>query len=139
MSGADWARVKGLVSGALSEPEEARAAYLAAHSGSDVELLQEAESLLAATHEAAVLFEEPSVRVGGSRVALDPIGNVVTGILADEATGQVQAFIGRRIGPYRIVREIGRGGMGSVFLAERADDEFRQRVALKIASAPTSP
>ncbi|MCV4784391.1 protein kinase, partial [Escherichia coli] len=35
-------------------------------------------------------------------------------------------------GPYRIVREIGRGGMGTVFLAERTDGEFNQRVALKI-------
>ena len=36
------------------------------------------------------------------------------------------------IGPFRIVREIGRGGMGTVFLAERADGEFEQRVALKL-------
>lgn len=37
-----------------------------------------------------------------------------------------------RIGPYRIVREIGRGGMGIVYLAERDDGQFRQRVAIKI-------
>ena len=37
-----------------------------------------------------------------------------------------------RIGAYRIVREIGRGGMGVVYLAERADGEFRQRVAIKL-------
>src|SRR5690606_2456991 len=34
--------------------------------------------------------------------------------------------------PYRIVREIGRGGMGAVYLAERADGEFDQRVAVKL-------
>lgn len=39
---------------------------------------------------------------------------------------------GRRIGAYRIEREIGRGGMGAVYLAERADDQFRQQVALKL-------
>src|SRR5215472_3925261 len=39
---------------------------------------------------------------------------------------------GERIGPYRIVREVGRGGMGAVFLAERADSQFEQRVALKL-------
>ncbi len=39
---------------------------------------------------------------------------------------------GKRIGPYRIVREVGRGGMGVVFLAERADGQFDQRVALKL-------
>jgi serine/threonine protein kinase/tetratricopeptide (TPR) repeat protein len=42
------------------------------------------------------------------------------------------AFTGKLIGAYRIVREIGRGGMGAVYLAERADEEFRQRVALKV-------
>lgn len=39
---------------------------------------------------------------------------------------------GERIGPYRVVREIGRGGMGSVFLAARADDAFQKLVAIKI-------
>ncbi|HVF34786.1 MAG TPA: serine/threonine-protein kinase [Candidatus Saccharimonadia bacterium] len=36
------------------------------------------------------------------------------------------------VGPYRLLREIGRGGMGSVWLAERADGQFDQRVALKL-------
>ena len=39
-----------------------------------------------------------------------------------------------RFGPYRILREIGQGGMGTVLLAERADDEFEQRVAIKIVN-----
>ena len=38
---------------------------------------------------------------------------------------------GRLCGPYRIERLIGSGGMGSVYLAERADGEIRQRVAIK--------
>jgi eukaryotic-like serine/threonine-protein kinase len=42
------------------------------------------------------------------------------------------SFIGQRCGPYQIVREIGRGGMGAVYLAGRVDDEFKQRVALKV-------
>jgi serine/threonine protein kinase/tetratricopeptide (TPR) repeat protein len=41
-------------------------------------------------------------------------------------------LIGRRIGAYRIVREIDRGGMGTVFLAVRADDAFQKRVAIKL-------
>jgi eukaryotic-like serine/threonine-protein kinase len=39
---------------------------------------------------------------------------------------------GRLVGPYRIVRELARGGMGAVYLAERADGQFQQRVALKL-------
>src|SRR5215475_531896 len=35
-------------------------------------------------------------------------------------------------GPYRALREIGRGGMGTVYLAERADDQYRKEVALKV-------
>jgi non-specific serine/threonine protein kinase/serine/threonine-protein kinase len=39
---------------------------------------------------------------------------------------------GTRIGPYRILREIGHGGMGAVYLAERDDEHFRQQVAIKL-------
>jgi eukaryotic-like serine/threonine-protein kinase len=39
---------------------------------------------------------------------------------------------GVRIGPYRLVKELGRGGMGTVYLAVRSDDSFQKRVALKV-------
>jgi serine/threonine-protein kinase len=42
--------------------------------------------------------------------------------------------IGRRIGPYELVREIGQGGMGTVYEGERVDDDFRKRVAIKLVS-----
>src|SRR5687768_7864196 len=42
------------------------------------------------------------------------------------------AQTGNRIGPYRILREIGRGGMGAVYLAERDDEQYRQQVAIKL-------
>ena len=41
-----------------------------------------------------------------------------------------EPMAGKRIGPYAVVREIGRGGMGAVYLAVRADDEYRKDVAL---------
>src|SRR5687768_10968338 len=42
---------------------------------------------------------------------------------------------GQRLGPYRIERKLGTGGMGDVYLAERADEEYQQRVAIKLVRA----
>src|SRR5688572_23583541 len=50
--------------------------------------------------------------------------------LIDSSDAQDPA--GQAIGPYRLVRSLGKGGMGEVFLAERADDQFRQKVAIKL-------
>ena len=43
-----------------------------------------------------------------------------------------ESMVGRHVGPYRIEREIGRGGMGTVYEAWRADGEFQHRVAIKL-------
>jgi non-specific serine/threonine protein kinase/serine/threonine-protein kinase len=50
-----------------------------------------------------------------------------------------QDMAGQRFGHYQIVREIGHGGMGTVYLAARADDEFQQQVALKILRGEFNP
>jgi serine/threonine-protein kinase len=42
---------------------------------------------------------------------------------------------GRRVGTYRVIAQLGRGGMGAVYLAERADAEFHKRVAIKVVQA----
>jgi serine/threonine-protein kinase len=56
--------------------------------------------------------------------------------LADAITVQPAVLsAGDRVGPWRVLREIGRGGMGTVFLVERAESEFEQRAALKLLSA----
>jgi serine/threonine-protein kinase len=49
-----------------------------------------------------------------------------------ESAADARAVIGQRIGPYRAVRRLGEGGMGEVVLAERADEQFSQRVAVKL-------
>src|SRR5213075_1015051 len=51
---------------------------------------------------------------------------------ADTLADEVDPMIGRRLAAYRIVREIGRGGMGAVYEATRADKEFSKRVAIKL-------
>ena len=49
-----------------------------------------------------------------------------------ETQPPVELEIDRRIGPYRVLRELGHGGMGVVYLAARADDQYRKRVAIKV-------
>jgi serine/threonine protein kinase/Tfp pilus assembly protein PilF len=55
------------------------------------------------------------------------------GVAAPESPEEAEVDLaGERVGPYRIVRSLGRGGMGEVFLAERADEQFQQQVAIKL-------
>jgi serine/threonine-protein kinase len=49
-----------------------------------------------------------------------------------EAVDRRASQLGTKIGPYRVIRELARGGMGAVYLAERADGQFEQHVALKL-------
>jgi non-specific serine/threonine protein kinase/serine/threonine-protein kinase len=99
-------RAKRLFSEVLEQPEQDREAYLANACGSDAELRREVVSLLENYDATGTLFDAPAISV------TDPMA-------------------GRRIGAYQILRQIGRGGMGAVYLAERADGEYRKRVALK--------
>ena len=105
-----WQQVERLFEQALETPAAERPQFLKlAH---DEELRAEVEAMLRA-HESPLL-DEP--------------GNFFSG--DDWTENQFQP--GERIERYRIVREIGRGGMGTVFLAERADEQFRKQVALKV-------
>jgi serine/threonine-protein kinase len=82
--------------------------------------------------------EEALALLYGDLAATGPTGlgaqapDVLAGLAAvDEASWQGR-LAGQRVGPYVLVRELGRGGMGAVWLAERADGEFAQRVAVKL-------
>lgn len=88
-----------------------RTAFLDAACQGDDELRREVESLLETEAEVGDFIETPVFRIHGDT---EPLA------------------LGQRVGAYRIVRELGRGGMGSVYLAERADEEFDQQVALKV-------
>lgn len=69
-----------------------------------------------------------------ARDLLEP-GVLLQGVLAREMLdGEAVLAAGTRVGVYKVIREIGRGGMGVVYLAERDDGEFRQHVALKLVA-----
>jgi non-specific serine/threonine protein kinase/serine/threonine-protein kinase len=116
-----WAEIDHIVANALELPEGKRAAYLDEACARNAALRNEAESLLRMSSGAACLFP--------SDTAAEPFGGA-----AESAS-----LLGRRVGAYALMEEIGRGGMGAVYRAERADDEFRKSVAVKlIAGGPHS-
>ena len=109
-----WGRIEELFRTAIDRPADERDAYLTRVCGSDEDLRREVLSLLERDSD------EDFIR--------DPIANAALAFTAkpnDDLTGE-------RIGPYRVTRLIGRGGMGDVYEAERDDEHFQQQVAIKI-------
>jgi serine/threonine-protein kinase len=109
-----WQRVEELFRTVVDRPVAEREAYLTRICGDDQEMRREVLSLLAQD------TTEDFIRA--------PILNVALSV----TTGSKDDLSGDRIGPYRLTRLIGRGGMGVVYEAVRDDDQFQQRVALKI-------
>ncbi|MDQ3801949.1 MAG: protein kinase, partial [Acidobacteriota bacterium] len=118
MSPERWQRIEKIFEAALALPPPERESFLALACGEDVELRAQVEAMLAADEKENSL--ELSVADWGAS------------ILFAEEKEDLDRNIGRRIGNYKIVREIGRGGMGAVYEALRDDAEFDQRVAVKL-------
>jgi serine/threonine protein kinase/tetratricopeptide (TPR) repeat protein len=116
----EWRRIKDIAGDALAEPEVTRFSYVAARCGADDILRGEVLALLESTANASHLFEEPALTSAGAALVLE------------EVEKQDPSMIGRRIGAYRLIAELGRGGMGAAYLAERADDAYKKRVAVKL-------
>lgn len=116
-----WQRVRDAFEAARERAPAERAAYLeACHD--DGLVRAEAQALLFAYEAAGDFIEEPALaKVAG--LSMDP---------------PLTSAVGRRIGPYQIVREIGRGGMGVVYLALRDDEVYQKLVAIKLASPSAS-
>jgi len=124
-----WKQIEGVFDAAMDLAPGERDAYLAEECGTDAELRRQVELLIRSHEQAGSFIEEPAVAgVIGSDVAAG------YDVAASDAGAYEEPapFIGRRVGSYRIVRELGRGGMGAVYLAVRADDEFQKRVAIKL-------
>ncbi len=104
-----WSRLDSILDRAFDLPAEERLAFLEVECAGDPDLLFHASALIRADEEAA-----------------DFLDATTGGYPARDETPRAQ------VGPFRLAREIGRGGMGVVYLAERCDGQFEQTVALKI-------
>jgi eukaryotic-like serine/threonine-protein kinase len=112
-----WTRVKDIFSGVVDLDPGTRLGKLDELCGNDRKLRGEVSALLRSNDEIDDFIERPAFTV------------------ADAFPIDHETAPNKTIGRYRIVREIGRGGMGAVFLATRDDGEFEQQVAIKVVSS----
>ncbi|NNE65750.1 MAG: protein kinase [Pyrinomonadaceae bacterium] len=112
----DWEKIEQIVSEALGKSGRERTDFLESCWLETPDLRADVELLLSNESRADEFFDQPAALRFASVI--------------DE--GEDRELVGRQIGHYRLVREIGSGGMGAVFLAERTDGEFEQMVAVKM-------
>ena len=110
---ANWEQVKEIFSSALDIESGRRGAFVRDRCNGDDGLKAEVESWLASHAESEGFIDTPAFS-------------------ADQLFSNGTPTTGRKFGNYTIIREIGHGGMGAVYLAERNDGEFEQQVAIKI-------
>jgi serine/threonine protein kinase len=113
MAESNWQRVQEVFLAAADLQEVDRPGFLSAACGADQELRAEVESLLRA---------ESAKEISLATAIESAASSMLEG----------SALLGARLGAYRVIREIGFGGMGAVYLAERADDQYHKRVAVKV-------
>jgi serine/threonine protein kinase len=102
----------------LDSPASQSETILTNRCGTDVGLRLELEKLLRGTKQATDFMEVSALDAASEALDLET----------------TESLIGKRVGNYRLLRLIGRGGMGKVFLASRNDEEFRKTVAVKLVN-----
>lgn len=123
MSSVLWPLAKAIVAEALELPESEQAGFVAERCAGRADLKAEVDSLIDAHGRAGRFIDDPFVP--------SPF---------DEGADSAVAFRpGAEVGAYRLLEEIGRGGMGTVYLAERADHAFDKHVAIKIVAGQVAP
>ena len=123
MNAETWQQLKSVFHAAIELAPEDRAAFLAQACDGESELRTQVDRLLRSHDDAGPFLVSPAM--------------VDAGVIS--AGGQARVTeeagrVGQRIGPYEIIRELGHGGMGTVFLAVRADDQYRKQVAIKLVN-----
>src|SRR3984957_7369713 len=112
----DWATAGTWSSSALQRDPAQRRGYIDEICALDPELRKEIESLLAAHGQVSDVF----------------LNTPAAGLEAFQDLTGADPWVGKHIGPYQLVRELGSGGMGEVYFAVRADAEFHKEVAVKL-------
>ena len=114
-----WRQVEEIFQGALDRSPDERSQFVILACGDDESLRHDVQLLLRQHDSAGELLEQPLY------------ANTELGML-ESLVEDKDPMIGRRLGSYRVEREIGRGGMGAVYEASRADKEFNKRAAIKL-------
>jgi serine/threonine protein kinase/TolB-like protein/Flp pilus assembly protein TadD len=117
MTPEDFRRVKEVLQEAFDRDAGERAAFLSVACAGDVDLRRRVEKLLKSDQSMGEFLAHSDIDLAFASELDDVAGSTMAG---------------RHIGPYQIVREIGHGGMGTVYLAERADGQFQRSVAIKL-------